>query len=494
MEMSEKKYVGVVIPLVIIFVCIIGLIILIHPSNKKVELTVQSDTVCITVQGQEFNFQVSYDNPVQELFTMTSEKPVDINISEFEGLKVKVNGVFLSSGEYKKIHIEKIAPTTFIEISFYDLNESQIGNARIATLPADFPKWTILNTSGSENGYYYLAVNSYVLKLDGAGNIVFYRNVGETVSDFRMHNVNGRIFYSFFVNAGDPVINQVVPCNNEDMSRVARMVLDENYMVYDWIEYMIPSEHVPEEQPIEESFLMIGDKHYIISAHVGKWVDNIPDTLSFGASKTRVAAVVLQEIQDGQLVFEWDSTDYTVLYEQSDIGSGFSNNESFWVDYAHLNSIEIDRYNGNLVCYLENCATIIEIDRSTGSIEKWHKVNPGIEAAVIYTKLSEDRSITTALSATSSELGIEDISSDSIIIQEYFLENGATKQYIGLPISSSEIISIQKHGINNILVVWHPTGSLGFALTEVDINLNEVQFEILSTGKVASAFYQDTNG
>ena len=70
---------------------------------------------------------------------------------------------------------------------------------------------------------------------------------------------------------------------------------------------------------------------YILSAYVNKLVDNIPSNLTTLGNSTKVVASS-QEIKDGEVVWQWDSTNDPKLYELSLENNEF-NDYTKWYDY-----------------------------------------------------------------------------------------------------------------------------------------------------------------
>ena len=80
-------------------------------------------------------------------------------------------------------------------------------------------------------------------------------------------------------------------------------------------------------------------------------VDNVSEDIESAGSSTKIIASVLQEIKDGEVIWQWDSTDYPQLYNLSVEGNNFTNS-SVWQDYVHFNSITIDEKDNFSILYL----------------------------------------------------------------------------------------------------------------------------------------------
>lgn len=113
-------------------------------------------------------------------------------------------------------------------------------------------------------------------------------------------------------------------------------------------------------------FILLSDDHYISMAYYEKQVNNIPITLN-PAPGIRIIAPVIQETKNGQVVWQWDATNYPELYAESVEGNNYSN-AAVASDYLHINSMTVDPKDGNLVCSFRNANLILKINRSSGAI------------------------------------------------------------------------------------------------------------------------------
>lgn len=477
--MEQKKSMFKYIPLAIIALCLITVTMLIRRNDAEQydSARAHSDSVTVTIMGEAHQLNVSYDNPVQDNYTLTSIVPVVFEISEFTGLKVTINGTPFISGEQKRISISKIGKDETVNIEFFDLNDQKIGEAKINTLPQSAPPIMVLKDTDLEGDMQYAyTVDNYIYLLNQNGEVEFYRNAGEEIYDFQTHIVEGRKFYSFFVKVGERNTNQVVMSAVAD-SRLARMILDESFMFYDWVEYMTPTERVPEGQPIEnEEFQMIGEKDYLIAAYVGKRVYNTPDGPS--GMGNRVAALVIQEIRDGQVVFEWDSTEEKVLYGNAEQFAAYSVPNEIWMDYAHLNTLMWD-YSGK-TAYLALGATgkIINLNVQNNQI-RW--VTDLQECGVIKTGESyfadfgEDGFLTVLKPGGEGK---------SLMLQELTMnqENGTVelvKSYSS-NVKIGCVRSFERTETGNYKILWEDEHTDYQGMTEIDIKNNICIMEIVS--------------
>lgn len=105
-------------------------------------------------------------------------------------------------------------------------------------------------------------------------------------------------------------------------------------------------------------------------SYIPVYVNNIPSDLTErDGFPGRVVANVIQEVKDGKVIFEWDSTDYVELYEMSVEGNNFDLEDTMWCDYVHINSMDICGNDGNIIVSMRHNDAVMEINRKTGEIE-----------------------------------------------------------------------------------------------------------------------------
>jgi hypothetical protein len=94
--------------------------------------------------------------------------------------------------------------------------------------------------------------------------------------------------------------------------------------------------------------------------------DNIPDGLH-PSPKARIVACLIEEVNDGKVVFKWDGTDHAEFYGESVENNNFSDSVNT-IDYMHMNSLCIDPNDNNIICSFRNLDEIIKINRTSGAI------------------------------------------------------------------------------------------------------------------------------
>lgn len=217
-------------------------------------------------------------------------------------------------------------------------------------------------------GNFYLSFvpNRDLIMLDGKGKVVWSKHeeqpsgkAGTGLWDFKKHNVNGKIYYSYHDQTGaydDYGLMGYAPGE--------RVILDENFREIKRITFE-KSAVTAKGAPLDgHDFLMIDIDHYILSGYIKDTVYNVPDFPN-GSS---VVYSYLQEVQNGKVVWDWKSIDYPELYaltvtDASPNANDFANEKTTIPDYVHFNSMRLNE-KGDLICSFRHLSTIMGLDRT----------------------------------------------------------------------------------------------------------------------------------
>lgn len=354
-------------------VLVLLMIVLSGCSAKRVggqeEILAEPGTLTFSIWGDGTELEIDpSDTDViwYDVNTLTTVYPITVSVADDKGYKIKVNGMELREGEEIEFQLEKLGHDIGIPIEITDQANNMTVTKYIRTLNTNVD----VRTNGEGEGLYYFTTNNYYCQMNGEGDIIFY-GYAWACGDFKPHKIDGRTYYTVIYGEGAFDVANVTG---------AVMVLDETYEVVDQIKGLNSSQGMPEGQPLDtHEVVMLDIGHYIIESYVPKRVTNIPDTVSsYSPFGSRVIAAVVQEIKDGELIFQWDSTDYPELYGLSEQNNDFTNSVRYYEDYVHLNSIEVDPADQNLILSLRNMSTILKISRDTGDI-MWKLGGPGDE-------------------------------------------------------------------------------------------------------------------
>ena len=324
-----------------------------------------SSSIPITVNGNALAIDPGQPDKWYDVPMLTTEQDTLFVFGDFQGYEVTVNGKAASKNSTVNVRLQKLTKLIPITITLKNVNTSAVTKYYIRTENGAMPDITSRG-KGIEKGFYYSALNGFIFKMDYAGNLVFYKQAPNS-ADFKMTKVNGEIQYSYVGAMGQSgntgVITSGEPVLNEDI------VLDKNYNVIDHIPFLLPNGDTPANtSPDMHDFTILGDRHYLIESYVNKRVTNIPASVPHSAFGARVRATVIQEIDHGKVVWQWDSTEHPELYGISVEGNDFYNTTQQWADYMHFNSMTVDPSDQNLICSFRDLDSVLKIDRKTGKI------------------------------------------------------------------------------------------------------------------------------
>ena len=293
------------------------------------------------------------------LSELTTRVPIGIEVKSSTSGYVRVNGQLIATNVRTQVAVTSLEGGADIVIEHLDAAGALV-TQRVHTMPKAIPSYKVIGKT-SEDGEIALTpggekLKSYLLLLDGSGKIIFYRrSPDQQFSNFRKYDFGGKVFYTYISGVA------ILPLGYAE-GKVT--ILDNNFVKVSVIDGVLPNaaKGRPLVQSENHEFLLLGENHYLVSGYYGHKVDGIPNA----PAGVQLASSVLQEVKDGVVVFEWESTDHPELYEQAEEGNTYST--TGWSDYVHFNSIEVDPRDGNFVASFRNLNTIMKIDRRTGQI------------------------------------------------------------------------------------------------------------------------------
>ena len=328
------------------------------------ESIVPSTAIQMIIQGQEIWFDPNNMNYTTTIPITTCEFPMEFQAGNYEGWDIIIDGNSLQSGKTTFIQLERLSKDEPLEVNMTNQLTGETVTQYIATLPDTVQDYTVI--SQVDDGVYYFTENNYAIKMNHKGEIIFcYAVLG--ASNFKRVEFNEDVYYTL---SATNLVHQYPPLASGVGPSAKAIVLDAHYNIVKEIPYLYETERTPAGIPMDmHEFTMLGEEHFIWVGVVGERVTNIPDYVSHSKFGARVAAAVIQEIRDDQVVFEWYSTDYPELYAQAvDLYHDYFNENAEFCDYAHINSVTVDPSDNNLVCSFRNLCCILKIDRETGGI------------------------------------------------------------------------------------------------------------------------------
>jgi outer membrane protein assembly factor BamB len=221
--------------------------------------------------------------------------------------------------------------------------------------------------SSSPEGEILLAMNSgtegKLFILDQRGSIKKEKSVGVHAENFQKWVVAGQTRYSYFHTEGDFLLDSIA-----GTELGYQEICDSNLNILSTVK-LIPNGEIDtatQDKLDTHEFILLGDNHYIYETYYVESPGNIPDSLN-PAPGVKVAACIIQEVNNGQVVFQWNGTKYPEFYAASQENNDFSD-KSVTHDYMHLNSICVDSADNNLIVSFRNLNEIVKLNRQTGEI------------------------------------------------------------------------------------------------------------------------------
>jgi arylsulfate sulfotransferase len=226
--------------------------------------------------------------------------------------------------------------------------------------------YTLSGSGGKDVGRIFLAFETNHAKtgtlviLDEKGNVMKEKKINARADNFQKWNINGQTVYSYFEAAGNNPISGVIEGYD--------IICDTNFNVLSTAKFLPPgsTDATFDDRLDIHDFICLGENHYMAIATNVESPTNIPDSLH-PSSHVKVLACLIQEVNNGQVVFQWDGTSYPEFYGASVENNDFSNALDT-MDYMHMNSICIDPNDNNIICSFRNLNEIIKINRTSGNV------------------------------------------------------------------------------------------------------------------------------
>lgn len=336
----KKKIILIVLTIFVIFL-LIGLSLFFYNKNNS--------KVIISINEEEIVLDINDTNNIIDLETLNTED--ELIIKKKTGLFItKVNGKNISF--INELNLGKIEISTEEKINI--LIKDFFGNEKtfiINTLPSTFPKYTVEGKS-EYDGDYYMSTYSfdyddihYIFKLDNNGKMKYYKRTNMVAFDFKKEfNSNNEVRYMYLEATADnwDEVTSLLPCD--------LVVMNEKYEEIDRIKYL--SENNTYTSLENHSYVYLDDNHYILTSYEVE--EKIKEK-----EKIKLFHNKIQEFKDGKILWEFNSKDYPELNKNSSVGAP---------DYIHINSIDIDKDDSNLICSFRNIDSILKISRKDGKI------------------------------------------------------------------------------------------------------------------------------
>lgn len=350
----KSLYVKIIIVCTIMF----GLFYLFFNKDDYNELCSQIEVlddseILFFINGKKLLIDMDDDLEVYNTLQLSTDNTNELLVCNSYDLDITFNNEVINDNKIFEFDLNVISDDEYLDLSIDGIDY------KIRTLHEDI-NFTV--EGASDDGFYYFDYNNAAVKTDNEGNVVFY-TYSDFIRNFKRNEINGEVYYSFLERSYD--------YDNIDVDGAAHMrlvLLNEDYIEIDSLSYLMTDNGIHDNHSIENHDYQILDfGHYIVTSYVAMSVDNVPDSLIINDSETvNVAAAVFQEIKNGELVFEFNSTNYPELYKYSTDRNNFGDEN--YEDYMHLNSVYIDPSDNNYIASLRSMDGVIKINRETGEL------------------------------------------------------------------------------------------------------------------------------
>ncbi len=224
-------------------------------------------------------------------------------------------------------------------------------------VPSDLPTYAVTSSAGAgTEDLLFTPDGEYALLIDRSGAPLYYRTfLPNDVENFQQATLaDGSKVYSVAVGVTNPNgwtlgVDHVMDDKFNDVA---------DYQLQAYAQHGVL-------QAEGHDFIMLGAQHYIAIAYVQRTLDLSKLNASWG-TQALVMSNVLQEVDGGQVLVEWDSANVPSLYADSALASTIG--QSMVADYLHMNSVDIDPSDGNLIVSFRHTSSIVKIDRHTAAV------------------------------------------------------------------------------------------------------------------------------
>ncbi|WKY47771.1 hypothetical protein Q5O24_00100 [Eubacteriaceae bacterium ES3] len=354
---GSRKFIVVSTGISILLIIMVG-ITLAYAGRDN---TLMSDkSLNLTINGFVVELPLAENGATYDAVSLSSISENRILLNNEVGATVTINDKKIGVGDTIRLDLENLSASNLIEIDVKNEKDHRVIYLR--TLSSQLPAITAAGESVYSGNYYATLANgeSGLYELNEKGQVVYYiassENSSENAlySDFRKHILeDGSIRYSYQKISKETGLGE-------------RILLDENHQYLKTISLTESKEAKAGEFLTSDSFVLINDNHWIIATKQLKLVHNIPDGLNASSQGTKVLRVLIQEVEDNNIIWEFSSDLYPELYGLS--GSIYDTDTLSGIDYTGLNQMILDPDDENLILSFSQMNTLIKLDRENGQI------------------------------------------------------------------------------------------------------------------------------
>lgn len=320
-------------------------------EDLKIDNSISSLLVSTGELYPAFNPEVK-DYYITSLNTIN---PINITIDNYNSQKtIYINNKKVIS----KITSLKLNPGDDIVIKSYNENTEALIYT-IHYMPSDMPAINVISKNNPSDGYilinqFHLSntnpnTTNYIAILNNDGFPIYYKKSNNQIINFKYFETNfGQKRFSY---------------NDHTLGKI--IIMNEKFEEINQLE-LLPNNNHGYIRTDNHDCIYLNDNHYILPAYVYR--PGVDMTAYGGATSVELVDFVFQEIQNEQVVFEWNSADFPEFLQHTDpiYYQQFATNPR--VDYFHFNSINIDPIDNNFIVSTRHTNQIIKINRTNGQI------------------------------------------------------------------------------------------------------------------------------
>lgn len=324
-------------------------------SCSKEELVIDASISSFHVSTGEIYPTFSPEIKEYYVTSLNTLNSIEVTIDDFDSQKnIYINNKKASSNSTNiKLNIGE----DIVIKSYNEKNEALIYTVHY--LPLDMPKINVITKNNPSEGFVFINQfhlsnsnpnsTNYIAILNNDGFPVYYKKSNNQIINFKYFetNTNQKRF-----SYNDHTLGKII-------------VMDENFNEIKQLE-LLPNNGHGSIRTDNHDFIYLNDTHYIVPAYVNR--PNVNMTTYGGANSVELIDFVFQEIQNNQVIFEWNSADFPEFLQHTDpiYYNQFATNPK--VDYFHFNSIAIDPNDSNFIVSARHMNQIYKINRTTGQI------------------------------------------------------------------------------------------------------------------------------
>ncbi|MGD9474532.1 MAG: aryl-sulfate sulfotransferase [Eubacteriaceae bacterium] len=426
----------------------------------------------LTINGFLVELPLSENGATYDAVSLSCVSENKFSLNNELGATVSIDGKKVGAGDTINLDLSSLSAENLITIKVENEKEQRVIYLR--TLSSKLPTVTAAGESVYTSNYCATLSNGAtgLYELDESGQIVYYIAASEEspenaiYSDFKKHILeDGKIRYSY----------QKI---NKETGLGERIVLDENHQYLKTIVLTESEEARDAEALTSDCFILIDDNHWIVASKQLQLVHNIPDGLNASAQGTKVLRVLIQEVKDDQILWEFTSNTYPELYGLA--GSIYGNDTGSGIDYTGLNQMILDPEDDNLILSFSQMDTLLKLDRETGEI-LWKFSGSGDEFLLsAEQKLSQIESIA---SDNAGDLIITDQGQNGsrVVIVSLDEQNKTVKTYNSVDLSNSlagNVVSATKVGDTLAIFGLTADQDSGGSITEFDFDSQKILLQM----------------